>query len=63
MTNADTALQRAWVLTQGDWSDEVTAVLEELLPELVAAGYAESDAGTWRFTSEGIARAAELGLG
>jgi hypothetical protein len=35
---------------------------EELLPALLAAGYAAADdeAGTWWFTSAGVARAEQL---
>ncbi|MFN0154361.1 MAG: hypothetical protein ACKVUT_08265 [Gaiella sp.] len=33
---------------------------EEMLPTLVAAGYAEADDHTWHFTQKGVERADEL---
>jgi hypothetical protein len=58
------ALMRAWNLGMDDagWSDAVMDEAEELLPALPAAGYAAADdeAGTWWFTSAGVARAEQL---
>lgn len=62
--DADTALMRAYNLGMDDagWTDAVMDEAEELLPTLLEAGYAATDdeAGTWRFTAEGVARAKEL---
>lgn len=60
--NADEALIRAFNLGMGDegWTDEDMEEAELLLPTLVAAGYAASDAHTWRFTEKGVARFDEI---
>jgi hypothetical protein len=60
--DVDIALLRAYDLGMDDagWTDEVMAEAEQLLPTLVAAGYASMDNETWRFTSAGVARAHEL---
>ncbi len=42
------------------WTEAVMNRAAELLPTLVAAGYASEDADTWRFTPEGVARIDEL---
>jgi DNA-binding IclR family transcriptional regulator len=41
------------------WTGEVMDKAEELLPTLAAAGYVavDEEAGTWRFTEKGVARA------
>jgi len=63
--DADAALMRAWDLGMGDagWTAEVMAIADQLLPTLVAAGYAVADQHTWRFTPKGVARAEELEAG
>lgn len=43
------------------WTGAVMERAEELLPPLLAAGYAAADGRTWRFTPEGVARAEGLG--
>jgi len=60
--DADEALIRAYNLGMDDagWTDEVMDKAEELLPTLVAAGYAARDANTWWFTKEGVARYDEI---
>lgn len=62
--NADEALIRAYNLGMDDagWTDEVMDKAEELLPTLIAAGYAARDdeANTWWFTKKGVARANEI---
>jgi len=60
MDEADSALIRAWHLALEDYTDEIYAVFEQLLPSLVEAGYAEADEHTWHFTPRGVARAEEL---
>jgi len=62
MGDADSALLRAWELSVGDWTDEVEAEIETLLPTLVEAGYASAEEHLWRFTPAGVARAEELGV-
>ena len=59
---ADEALLKAWLLGEGEdgWSDAVMAEAERLLPTLLAAGYAETEQATWKFTPKGAARAMEL---
>ena len=59
---ADDALMEAWKLGLADagWTQATMDRAEELLPTLVAAGYAFADRGTWRFTPEGVARAEAL---
>jgi hypothetical protein len=44
------------------WTDEVMDKAEELLPTLIAAGYAARDdeANTWWSTKKGVARANEI---
>ena len=60
--NPDEALTEAWNLgmDEAGWTDAVMERAEELLPTLLAAGYAAADSGTWRFTPEGVAKAEEL---
>ncbi|MGH2957970.1 MAG: hypothetical protein ACRDKE_00075 [Solirubrobacterales bacterium] len=68
MDAADIALIEAWNLSVRDHTDEVEKRVDELLPTLIAAGFAESDRDedpsnpyyTWCFTSKGVARAEEL---
>jgi hypothetical protein len=68
MDPADEALVEAWRLGVENHSDEVAQRYEELLPTLIAAGYAESEKVTWeadfseiwRYTPKGVARANEL---
>jgi hypothetical protein len=60
MTAADRALRRAQELFLEDAADAGFAEIEELLPTLVAAGYAEALGDRWGFTPEGIARGEEL---
>ena len=57
---ADEALLRAWRLVE-DFSEAVEDELGRLLPTLIAAGYAEADERTWRFTPEGVNRVELLG--
>ena len=59
----DAALMRAWKLRIEDHTDGVIDEFEPLIPILVAAGYAEADDYTWRFTPEGVARAEQLESG
>jgi hypothetical protein len=54
---ADEALAEAWRLGAEDPDDAVESRYEELLPVLIAAGYAEADEYTWNFTPKGVARA------
>jgi hypothetical protein len=58
----DEALIQAWNLGDRDdaWSEPVIEIAEQLLPILIAAGYAEATDTVWRFTPEGIARAMEI---
>lgn len=62
MVNPDKALTEAWDLgmDEAGWTDAVMQRAEELLPALLAAGYAAADSGRWWFTPEGVARAEEL---
>jgi hypothetical protein len=57
--DADEALMRAWDLAmyEGGPTDKVMDEAEQLLPTLVAAGYADTGDGTWWFTPEGVKRA------
>ncbi len=57
---ADRDLLRAWEIFDGDFTDEVFAEIEELLPTLVAAGYVEAQEDRWGLTPKGVARAEEL---
>jgi hypothetical protein len=61
----DEALLKAWLLGYGDdgWSAAVMAEAKQLLPILIAAGYAETNEATWDFTPKGAARAMELEKG
>lgn len=56
----DRALLRAQELFLEDATDEGFAEIEELLPTLVAEGYAEALEDRWGFTPKGIARAEAL---
>jgi hypothetical protein len=52
-------------MDEAGWTDEVMDRAEELLPALVAAGYASMDdetttSYTWRFTPAGVARMQKL---
>jgi hypothetical protein len=47
-------------MAEAGWTRAVMDRAEELLPVLLAAGYAAEDRGTWRFTPAGVARAEEL---
>jgi hypothetical protein len=62
--DADEALIEAWDLGMDDagYSDAVIDRAEDLLPTLIAAGYAATDdtAATWWFTDKGVARAEKL---
>jgi hypothetical protein len=60
--DADTSLMRAWSLGMGDtgWTDVVTEEAEELLPALVAAGFAVREVDRWHFTERGVHRAEEI---
>jgi hypothetical protein len=62
--DADAALVRAFDLGMDDagWTEEVMDEAEQLLPILVAAGYAavDDERNTWRFTKEGVARFDEI---
>jgi hypothetical protein len=62
VADPDAALLEAWELGMDDagWTDAVMARAEQLLPTLIAAGYAETEGRTWRFTDAGAARAEEL---
>jgi len=62
MSDANSALLRAWKLGIADWCDQVEAEIETLLPTLVEAGYASAEEHLWRFTPAGVARAEELGV-
>jgi hypothetical protein len=61
--DVDRALLRAWELSLEDLSDSTDAEIEELLPQLVAAGYVRVSPDRWRFTPEGVARAKALDQG
>jgi hypothetical protein len=63
--DADAALIEAWNLGEGEdgWSDAVMAEAERLLPILVEAGYATTEANKWNFTPKGVERAIELERG
>ncbi len=65
LSEPDSALMRAWDLGMGEdgWSDGVMGQAEELLPVLLAAGYAQSDGSTWHFSEAGVARAEALESG
>jgi hypothetical protein len=65
--DVDTALLRAYDLgmDEAGWTEEVMEEADQLLPTLVAAGYAAVDdktstSYTWRFTPTGVARIREL---
>jgi hypothetical protein len=62
--DADAALIQAWELgmDEAGWTDAVMDEAERLLPILIQAGYAATDAEkwTWWFTDKGVARAEEL---
>jgi hypothetical protein len=62
--DADEALIEAWDLGMDDagYSDAVIDRAEDLLPTLIAAGYAATDnaAATWWFTDKGVAQAKKL---
>ena len=60
MEDAEAALVRAWRLAEEDYTDEVFAEFELLLPGLISAGVAEADEHTWHFTARGIERAETL---
>ena len=64
--DADTPLIRAWNLGMGEagWTDEAMDKAEKLMPTLLEAGYVavDDEAGTWRFTKKGVARADEIVL-
>lgn len=60
MDRTDAALLRAWELSGGELGEGPADELEELLPTLVAAGYAEEETNLWRFTPTGLARFEEL---
>jgi len=57
---ADRDLLRAWQISIEDYTDDVFAEIERLLPTLIAAGYAEADDDRWSFTPKGVARAEAL---
>jgi hypothetical protein len=57
---ADEALSEAWTLADENYTAELYARFEELLPMLIQAGYADADEHTWHFTPKGVARANEL---
>lgn len=60
MDPADEALIEAWKLADDNYTDELSARFDELLPALVEAGYAHREGNTWHFTRKGFARANEL---
>ena len=60
MDDVDAVLVRAWLLAFRDDTDAGRAELESLLPELIAAGYVETDGQIWSFTGRGVARVDEL---
>jgi hypothetical protein len=60
LSDEDRALIRASRLALEDFTDEIFAEIETLLPTLVAAGYAEALEDRWGFTPKGIERAEEL---
>lgn len=61
MDPADEALSEAWTLANENYTAELYARFQELLPTLMKAGYADADEHTWHFTPKGVARANELG--
>jgi hypothetical protein len=56
----DAKLLRAWVLFDGEVTDETFDEAERLIPDLVAAGYVDAQDDRWGFSSAGVARAEEL---
>jgi hypothetical protein len=60
MDDLDRVVIRAWELSSEDYTDEVYAAFEEMLPMLEAAGYVDADEHLWRWTAEGVARAEAL---
>ena len=60
MDDLDRVVFRAWDLSIEDYTDEVYAAFEEMLPILEAAGYVKADEHTWNWTEEGVARAKAL---
>jgi hypothetical protein len=56
----DHALLRARQLFLGDATDESFDEIEELLPQLVDAGYVDIEEDRWGFTPTGRERADEL---
>lgn len=59
---ADEALVEAFQLgmDEAGWTDAVMDRAAELLPTLVAAGYAVDNGDTWHFSAAGVARMEEL---
>jgi hypothetical protein len=62
----DKDLCRAHSIFLADVSHATDAELEEILPDLVEAGYVREDGNSatgsfWRFTEAGVRRAEELG--
>lgn len=50
-------------LADENYTAELYARFDELLPTLIQAGYADTDDHTWHFTPKGVARADELTSG